>query len=421
MNNKQNFYVKLNFMNSKGGFKTDLGNYHTLEEVIHNGQLIEYFTRNDKCMVFDNDESADNEIFYTNEEKIEYLKKHLKINSTLNKSGLYDALNDKPIDLNIAEIKNNIKNLNQNVWELIVSPPGELSLKYNFLSKDKWHKVLKENFEKLLKINNLDPNNINAYYVIHGNTENPHIHLFFYEKKITKKKGKFDNKSLNNFAYKFKLSIENNNLYEKINELTKNIWDARKELNVIIYDHLKNKTNNNNYKKYKTFLLASSQILAELKNKNNISYKKLSEENKLNINKIKDFLLEINNNDYANAYSNYQNQINELKELNITDKFLITKVNGIINNEIKDFEVQSGNKIIKALLASSKENKTFNNKNAIPNNIKKAGKFIGDFLTNLNIKPTDRRLINLAEKEFLAEGIYDLEKIEEYFKEKLTR
>ncbi|GAA8716924.1 hypothetical protein oki361_23930 [Helicobacter pylori] len=115
MNNKQNFYVKLNFMNSKGGFKTDLGNYHTLEEVIHNGQLIEYFTRNDKCMVFDNDESADNEIFYTNEEKIEYLKKHLKINSTLNKSGLYDALNDKPIDLNIVEIKNNIKNLNQNV------------------------------------------------------------------------------------------------------------------------------------------------------------------------------------------------------------------------------------------------------------------------------------------------------------------
>ncbi|GAA8716921.1 hypothetical protein oki361_23920 [Helicobacter pylori] len=73
------------------------------------------------------------------------------------------------------------------------------------------------------------------------------------------------------------------------------------------------------------------------------------------------------------------------------------------------------------MLASSKENKTFNNKNAIPNNIKKAGKFIGDFLTNLNIKPTDRRLINLAEKEFLTEGIYDLEKIEEYFKEKLTR
>ncbi|MEX1817762.1 hypothetical protein [Metamycoplasma hominis] len=61
------------------------------------------------------------------------------------------------------------------------------------------------------------------------------------------------------------------------------------------------------------------------------------------------------NNDYSKLFNSYQNQIKNLNNLNIEDKFLKQRILKIINNEINDFK-KVGNKIIKTLLNAYKQN-----------------------------------------------------------------
>lgn len=61
------------------------------------------------------------------------------------------------------------------------------------------------------------------------------------------------------------------------------------------------------------------------------------------------------NNDYSKLFNSYQNQIKNLNNLNIEDKFLKQRIIKIINNEINDFK-KVGNKIIKTLLNAYKQN-----------------------------------------------------------------
>ncbi|MBD3899132.1 hypothetical protein IEN87_02805 [Mycoplasma hominis] len=55
------------------------------------------------------------------------------------------------------------------------------------------------------------------------------------------------------------------------------------------------------------------------------------------------------NNDYSKLFNSYKNQIKNLNNLNIENKFLKQRILKIINNEINDFK-KVGNKIIKTLL-----------------------------------------------------------------------
>ncbi|MEX1817013.1 hypothetical protein [Metamycoplasma hominis] len=62
------------------------------------------------------------------------------------------------------------------------------------------------------------------------------------------------------------------------------------------------------------------------------------------------------NNDYSKLFNYYQNQIKNLNNLNIENKFLKQRISKIINNEMDDFQKQVGNKIIKTLLNAYKQN-----------------------------------------------------------------
>lgn len=61
------------------------------------------------------------------------------------------------------------------------------------------------------------------------------------------------------------------------------------------------------------------------------------------------------NNDYSKLFNSYKNQIKNLNNLNIENKFLKQRILKIINNEINDFK-KVGNKIIKTLLNAYKQN-----------------------------------------------------------------
>ena len=366
-----------NFVTPKTSYKTKLGNIHNFKEWVNSAMVVEYITRKDKCVVFNEDENNYDamHLMMDNNEKLNWYKKHLKINQNSNQSGLYNLLNDKPIDIEIDKVKKELKNLKSNFWELIVNP-GDLALNNNILCKDKWHEVLQDNFKRFLKVNKFEFENLNVYYSIHGNTNYPHVHMFWYEKEPKRKKAKLDVNSINVFAYKVGFSIKYDEDYQKINELTKGIWDTRKQITEIISGHFNNNTNLSTNNLSELFIKASKSILDELQQKKNISYMCLSDENKTNIEIIKDFLL-TSDNDYSRLFNSYQKQIKELNELDIEDKFLKEKIKKIIDKEMDEFTKQVGNKIIKSLLKAYDEN----NKNAF----KSASSFGNFFRSFMNI------------------------------------
>lgn len=376
--------------------------------------VIEYITRKDKCVVFNENENNYDamHLMMDNNEKLNWYKSHLKINQNSNQSGLYNLLNEKPIDVEIDKIKKELKNLKSNFWELIVNP-GDLALKNNILCKDKWHEVLQENFKRFLKANKFESDNLNIYYSIHGNTNYPHVHMFWYEKEPKRKKAKLDVNSINVFAYKVGLSIRYDEDYQKINKLTKWIWDTRKQITEIISGHFNNNTNLSTNNLNKLFIKASKSILDELQDKKNISYMRLSDENKTNIEIIKDFLL-TSDNDYSRLFNSYQKQIKELNELDIEDKFLKEKIKKIIAKEMDEFTKQVGNKIIKSLLKAYEEN----NKNAFKS-ASSFGNFFRSFMNIFTLNRSEQSLRNLAEREFLAKNMEELEMVEEIYRGKL--
>lgn len=407
-------WTAFNFITPNTSYKTKLGNVHNFKEWVNSAMVVEYITRKDKCVVFDKNENNYDamHLMMNNIEKLNWYKKHLKINQNNNQSGLYNLLNDNPIDIEIDKVKKELKNLKSNFWELIVNP-GDLALDNNILCKDKWHEVLQNNFKRFLKANKFELENLNVYYSIHGNTNYPHVHMFWYEKEPRRKKAKLDVNSINVFAYKVGLSIKYDEDYQKINELTKGIWDTRKQITEIISGHFNNNTNLSTNNLSKLFIKASKSILDELKQKKNISYMRLSDENKSSIEIIKDFLL-TSDNDYSRLFNSYQKQIKELNELDIEDKFLKEKIKKIIDKEMDEFTKQVGNKIIKSLLKAYDEN----NKNAFKS-ASSFGNFFRSFMNIFSINRSEQSLRNLAEREFLAKNMEELEMVEEIYRGKL--
>lgn len=410
-------WTAFNFITPNTSYKTKLGNVHNFKEWVNSAMVVEYITRKDKCVVFNENENNYDamHLMMNNDEKLNWYKKHLKINQNSNQSGLYNLLSDKPIDIEIDKAKKELKNLKSNFWELIVNP-GDLALDNNILCKDKWHEVLQDNFKRFLKANKFEIENLNVYYSIHGNTNYPHIHMFWYEKEPKRKKAKLDVNSINVFAYKVGLSIKYDEDYQKINELTKTIWDTRKQITQIINDCFSNNQivdNNPNQNLYGQFIKASKSILDELQDKKNISYMRLSDQNKANIEIIKSFLL-TSDNDYSKLFNTYQKQIQDLNELNIEDKFLKEKIKKIIDKEMDDFEKQVGNKIIKSLLKAYEEN----NKNAFKS-VSSFGNFFRSFMSIFAINRSEQSLRNLAEREFLAKNMEELEMVEEIYRGRL--
>lgn len=407
--------TKFNFITPNTSYKTGLGNEHNFKNWVNSGMVVEYITRKDKCVIFNNDENnydAMNSMM-NKEEKIAWYRSHLKINQNSEQSGLYNLLDTEPNDVELRKIKNDLKNLKGNFWELIVNP-GDLGLDNNILCKDKWHEVLQENFKRFLKANNFDIDNVNVYYSIHGNTNYPHVHMFWYEKEPKHKKAKLDLNSINVFGYKVGLSIKYDEDYQKINELTKGIWDTRKQITETISKHFQNNIKTDNNKNlYGEFIKASKNILDEINNKKNISYMRLSDENKENIEIIKKFLLN-SDNDYSKLFNSYQKQIENLNKLDIEDKFLKERINKIIEKEMDDFQKQVGNKIIKSLLKAYEET----NKKAF-NNIKGFGNFFRSFMNIFGLNRSELALRNLAEREFLAKDMKELEMIEDVYRSRL--
>lgn len=238
--------------------------------------------------------------------------------------------------------------------------------------------------------------------------------MFWYEKEHKHKKAKLNLNSINVFGYKVGLSIKYDEDYQKINALTKDIWNTRKQIVGIIANNFANSNEVISKSNLcQEFIKSSKSILDEVLNKKNISYSRISDENKKNIETIKKFLLNYDN-DYSKLFNSYQKQINDLNNLNIEDKFLKQRISKIINNEMDDFQKQVGNKIIKTLLNAYKQNN-----NAFTSR-KNFASFFNEFLKIFSLNRSEWALRNLAEREFLAKDLKELELVEEFYRSKLV-
>lgn len=114
------------------------------------------------------------------------------------------------------------KDKKQLLWDTIISFPKSISENVDLTNPKKIMQGCKKAIEHLWKNNNLDPKNINAWFALHLDTDNIHIHLGFLEKEA---KFKTLNKNNQKPKYEFKrkgdlLGPKKQYLYQFIKQAT---------------------------------------------------------------------------------------------------------------------------------------------------------------------------------------------------------
>lgn len=403
---KESFF-EFHFVTPKTGYKTKLNNYHDLNSWIRSGEIVNYFTRSDKCCVFNNEINNEEAILNVSlndiNSKREWYLNHLKSKVKSKQSGLYSLFDNRPFDLDLNFVKNKLTKLDQPVWECIINP-GELGLDANVLTKDRWHNLLQKHFGDFLKASKFELTNVNAYYAIHGNTEHPHVHMMFFEKIPAKKQGKIDYINIDNLKRKLTNELNNDAFGTKLFDFISQVWDARKT----ILEHISSEIGfkNSDIKNYKEFVLASQFVLVELSKKKDVSYKRLSDASKFKINHIKQFL-EVVDPNFKQINQNYEDKIWQLKQLALENHTLARRINQIIQKERSDFELQVGNKIVKSLLLSNKKVTNFKT-NTSKNWLRM---FTSTFLNSFYVRDNSHKLLREA---YIAFHLKDLDAYEQY-------
>ena len=77
------------------------------------------------------------------------------------------------------------------IWEFIVSVDSyEFAQKHNCQTQEQWSAITEEVMPKICKAIGLEMHNVVFWQDFHTNTDNPHIHLTFFEKEMIRKRGK---------------------------------------------------------------------------------------------------------------------------------------------------------------------------------------------------------------------------------------
>lgn len=125
-----------------------------------------------------------------------------------------------------------IKENDRLMWDTVLSFDSKFAEDNDVLIPEVMNKLIEANIDKLFKENNMDPKRMLWGFSMHGNTDNPHAHLFFQETKPNKKgefrfKGSLTEESMSNFYKRAILSAQVNKLN---NDYTKTIELEMKEL-----------------------------------------------------------------------------------------------------------------------------------------------------------------------------------------------
>ncbi|WP_373436782.1 hypothetical protein [Metamycoplasma equirhinis] len=320
-----------------------------------NGKHLDYITRESAVYIQEDEIKKNNLIIEFGEKQSSFknflnsktLLNYKQQNNNTNKTGLYRLFANEPIDIPITNEKkllNKISN-KQNIWEMIINP-GELGVKNFCIDKYDWNKLLNVNLKKLFRFNNVNSENIIGHWVIHANTDFPHIHLSFWEKTSNinnsfRKKGTFKKGTLERFAWLLENNIERDGEYQKIYDDKNEIWSSRKKLKTLFelnaqYNFIKNSVEiiKNFYTNSKNQNYASSDKSLIVHNA---------------VWNIFDFVKETNS-EFKEQYEKYKNELKILESTKFKSNYNSSLAKEFIQKESIEFEKQLGNMIVKACL-----------------------------------------------------------------------
>lgn len=247
-----------------------------------------------------------------------------------------------------AIVKQDLKNIkidpNGVIWDMVISFPQDFAFEKGLITKNDFYELTKNIMPTFLTDLGFDLNNVSWYAGLHRNTNNPHIHLMFYENKI---KNHF--KVIpNSYIYKLKSYIanylvDNKNFYELRDKEFKKITGSisLKELTKL----KEQKLFSDNYRKQLNKLLVS--LYEDLPKQGRLQYNsKNIEFCKDKLNAIIDFILL--NEPIKGNYQVYYNILEEhQKELNsVYGSSLSNQNNKYVKDQVNRLYSKIGNQIL---------------------------------------------------------------------------
>lgn len=174
---------------------------------------------------------------------VDYMDNKEKTNGIFGKNGL---MNKQDLSL----LRKDLRNTKSVIWD------GVISLKDGFGKKwcnsyEQALNLMKNEFPKFLKSNNLNLENIEWFAGLHTNTENRHIHFCFYEKEATRYR-----KKINEWTYshgklnKNSLALFKANIENFLTDNNSKIFKARQEITESVKTKLSNKLDRNLHNKF---------------------------------------------------------------------------------------------------------------------------------------------------------------------------
>ncbi|MBU4692753.1 relaxase MobL [Mycoplasma sp. CSL7491-lung] len=403
-------FIQFNFISKKSGYITKLGNKHDYKSWVGDGEFIRYYTKAQKAVemsefnLFENINNLNNK-----EDVLKVYKSYLKKNINTSKSGLCGFIGGvykENIDIN--KLSKEMQTKNNVFYEMVIST-NDAMLNNIFVGNEKWKNLVENQLFKWLESDglNFDRNNLEVYYAIHGNTDNPHIHLAFTE--IENKR----NLERKNFG------ISKNIFERKFSELKTSILNeyGRTKNDKNIYDEL-NEIRNLKLKFKKEFLDIESlekdkiQILKKEYNESkNIWYSRLSTESKKVVLELRDKLLE-QNKEFKKVYTEFYKTYEQYMNLDIKDKALKTVFIYKLKKEEKEFERKILNEILKQVVFF-KEDKKYSN-NSLSEKYKTSldafYRYENKKIKNIASKDT-KKIKRLAYALFEAQNVKEYEKV----------
>ncbi|KEZ23240.1 hypothetical protein [Ureaplasma diversum] len=274
-------------------------------------------------------------------------------------SGLMRVFDKEANYVDKEQAKKEMAELNdkQIIWEMTINL-GQFGKENIFYNKYEWAQSLNSTIPFLLRKKNLKPSQVSGFYAIHKNTDYPHIHLCLYEKaplRFNKKKepvytqkGQFDNKDINYFKHIFQQSFVHRAALEEMYDNQKQLIALKKNAKSMFQPKAYNDIKTN----HTLFIQSIDFIRDELKDKKNISYKKLSEEAQKKVKYIFNELVALND-DLNKALKKYRTNLSEFETSKSPDEFFKLKKTQFVEKEEVDLNHYFYNQVVKMCLYKS--------------------------------------------------------------------
>lgn len=278
-------------------------------------------------------ESAQKEIGMRNDGYIGYTNKHGE-GTTMSYLGYLDNKNRKKME---KEIISSFNHHGCVAWEFIVSLPSfEYAKKAGLETVNDYNALLQKIMPKVFKKMNLEPKNIIWWADYHDDTDHPHNHIVWLEKRPTRTKGKLSKKELDSAKVLFTNELlAKQRLQEKIKM---SLPEFMKEKDQDFYEIIDTFSHSDfvkhpKIKVLRTVLPKTGRL--QYKAKNMLRYKPLIDTI------ITDCL---NNKEIKPLFDEYMEKV-ELLEKNMNQS-ANSKISNIKNAELKKLYSQIGNNIL---------------------------------------------------------------------------